>query len=84
IATEPVMVEDVYESYDGNGNLIRRDIKRADATYARKLAVSTRTEIIRKWAPDRYGEKIEVKTDSSMAAKILAARKRLGEAKGED
>lgn len=83
IASEPVMVEDVFESYDGNGNLIRRDIKRSDATYARKLAVATRTDIIKKWAPEKYGEKIEVKTDSSMAAKILAARKRLGETKGD-
>lgn len=83
IASEPVMIEDVYESYDAEGNLIRRDIKRADAAYARKLAVATRTDIIKKWAPDRYGEKVEVKTDSTMAAKILAARRRLGETKGE-
>ena len=84
IASEPVMVEDVFESYDGNGNLIRRDIKRSDATYARKLAVATRTDIIKKWAPEKYGEKIEVKTDSTMAAKILAARKRLGETRGDE
>ena len=84
IASEPVMIEDVFESYDAEGNLIRRDVKRGDAAYARKLAVATRTDIIKKWAPDRYGEKVEVKTDSSMAAKILAARKRLGETKGEN
>ena len=78
MATDPLVVEDVYERYDKDGNLLSRDIKKGDAVYARKLAVATRLDLLKKWAPERYGDKVEAKTDSSMASRILAARKRVG------
>lgn len=77
IASEPVFLEDTYESYDGNGNLVRRDVKTGDAAYARKLAFTARLELLKRWAPEKYGDKVEVQTTDSMAAKILAARKRI-------
>lgn len=76
IAETPQPLEDVYLSYDGNGNLLRKDVRRSDAIYARKLAVTTKLEVAKKWAPEKYGDKIEVKTDDGLAARILAARKR--------
>lgn len=78
IATETLMVEDVYERYDKNGKLLSMDKKKGDAVHARKLAVSTRLELLKKWAPEKYGDKVEAKSDSSLASKILAARKRVG------
>lgn len=77
IASEPVYLEDTYESYDGNGNLVRRDVKTGDAAYARKLAFTARLELLKRWAPEKYGDKVDVQTTDSMAAKILAARKRI-------
>lgn len=77
IATEPVEMEDVYESYDAGGNLTRRDVKRGDATYARKLAVTGIMQLLSKWSPEKYGEKPQVKTSESMAQRILAARRRV-------
>ena len=77
IATTPLDVEDVVESFDGNGDLVRRDVKRSDATYARKLALHGITSLISKWAPEKYGEKLEAKTTESMASRILEARKRV-------
>lgn len=77
VATDPLMVEDVYERYDNDGNLLSRDVKTGDAVYARKLAVSTRLDLLKKWAPEKYGDKVEAKTDSSLASRILAARQRV-------
>lgn len=56
MATDPLMVEDVYERYDNDGNLLSRDVKTGDAVYARKLAVSTRLDLLKKWAPEKYGD----------------------------
>ena len=81
LASDPVEMEEVYENYDAQGNLVNRAVKKGDATYARKLAVQTRLELLKKWAPDRYGEKVTVKTDVSLSARILAARRRVS---GED
>lgn len=78
MATDPLMVEDVYERFDNEGNLLSRDVKKGDAVYARKLAVSTRLDLLKKWAPEKYGDKVEAKTDSSLASRILAARQRVG------
>ncbi len=77
MATDPLMVEDVYERFDNEGNLLSRDVKKGDAVYARKLAVSTRLDLLKKWAPEKYGDKVEAKTDSSLASRILAARNRV-------
>lgn len=77
MATDPLMVEDVYERYDNDGNLLSMDVKKGDAVYARKLAVSTRLDLLKKWAPEKYGDKVEAKTDSSLASRILAARQRV-------
>lgn len=78
ISSETLMVEDVYESYDEKGRLQRRDVRKSDAVHARKLAVNTRLELLKKWAPQKYGDKVEDKTDSSAASRILAARRRVG------
>lgn len=78
MSTDPLMVEDIYERYDNDGNLLSKDIKKGDAVYARKLAVTTRLDLLKKWAPEKYGDKVEAKTDSSLASRILAARKRVG------
>jgi hypothetical protein len=77
MATDPLMVEDIYERYDNDGNLLSKDVKKGDAVYARKLAVSTRLDLLKKWAPEKYGDKVEAKTDSSLASRILAARNRI-------
>ena len=60
-------MEEVFLSFDGDGRLKRKDVRRADAIYARKLAVATRLDIAKKWAPEKYGDKLEVKTDESLA-----------------
>lgn len=83
VATTPAVMEDVYESYDGEGKLVRRDVKRADAIYARKLALHGITSLIAKWAPERYGEKPQAKTTESLAQRILAARRRVEQASKE-
>lgn len=77
MATDPLMVEDIYERYDNDGNLLSKDVKKGDAVYARKLAVSTRLDLLKKWAPEKYGDKVEAKTGSSLASRILAARNRI-------
>lgn len=77
LSTSPAVMEDVYESYDEKGKLVRRDVKKGDAVYARKLALNGITSLIAKWAPEKYGEKPEAKTSESMAQRILAARKRV-------
>lgn len=77
IASTPVMIEESMESYDGEGTLIRRDVKRQDAVAARKLAVNTRQYLISKWAPEKYGEKPETSRQVSDDQAIIAARRRL-------
>lgn len=76
ISETPKIVEEVFLSFDGKGQLKRKDVRRADAIYARKLAVATRLDIAKKWAPEKYGDKLEVKTDESLASRIIAARQR--------
>lgn len=77
LAVSPYMVEEVYTAYDAEGNVIRRDVKKQDAVYARKLAVGFCQWLAAKRAPEKYGDKIEVKTDITMAGAIVAARRRL-------
>lgn len=84
IAESPQFLEEVFESYDGEGNLTRKDIRRADAVYARKLAVATKLDIAKKWAPDKYGDRVEIKTSESLAARILEARRRTQREQAED
>lgn len=85
LAVSPYMVEEVYTAYDAEGNVIRRDVKKQDAVYARKLAVGFCQWLASKRAPEKYGDKIEVKTDITMAGAIVAARRRLsGNVDGDD
>lgn len=77
VASEPIMQAETMESYDREGNLVQRAVKRYDNVYARKLAFQARCWVLSKWAPDKYGEKIERGDTDSRAARILAARKRL-------
>lgn len=76
VAETPWVMEEVFVSYDGEGKIKRADIKRADAAYARKLVVSAKLDLAKRWAPERYGDKIAVATDDSLAARIRAAQKR--------
>lgn len=76
IAETPWVMEEVFVSYDGEGNVKRADVKRADAAYARKLLVTSKIDLAKRWAPERYGDKIAVATDDSLAARIRAAQKR--------
>ncbi len=77
IASTPMLLEETYTSYDGAGNVIRQDVKKQDAVAARKLAVNARQFLMAKWAPDRYGEKVEVTRGTSDDIAIIAARRRL-------
>lgn len=77
IASTPVEVEEVVESYDKEGNLIRKDIRKSDNVQSRKLAYEARVTLLGKWNPEKYGNKVEVKTDVNTANAIMNARKRL-------
>ncbi len=76
IASSPITCEEVAETElaDGKRVVVR---KRGDNTYARKLAFYARVELLKKWAPERYGDKISVDVTDKRAAGILAARRRL-------
>lgn len=81
IASEPFYQNEEIISYDKDGNVINRAVKRFDAVYARKLAFQARLQLLAKWAPNKYGEKPVVDTNESRASRILEARRRV--AKGE-
>lgn len=76
IASTPAVTEEVAETTLSDGKTITVK-KRGDNTYARKLAFYARFELLKKWAPERYGEKISVDVTDKRAAGILAARRRL-------
>lgn len=84
LSETPKLVEAVTESFDEEGNLKCRYVRREDAINARKLAVTTLLEVAKKWAPDKYGDKLEVKTNDSLAAKIIAAKRRSSREGAED
>ena len=77
IASEPAWQDDVVETYDEEGKMRQRAVKRYDNVYARKLAFQSRQWLLSKIAPEKYGEKPQVGDTDSRAARILAARKRL-------
>lgn len=74
IAESPQIIQEEYLSYDGKGNLTRRDVKRADGVYQRKLAATLLVEIAKRRNPDKYGDRKNVKVDSSIGSRIAAAR----------
>lgn len=76
IASTPMACEEVAETTLADGKTVTVR-KKGDNTYARKLAFYARVELLKKWAPDRYGEKISVDVTDKRAAGILAARRRL-------
>ena len=77
VASTPVDVESVTEKYDEDGKLVSKIVERGDNVPARKLAYLARMEIAGKIAPDRYGNKVEIKDSTSGAASaILEARRR--------
>lgn len=77
VASTPVDVESVTEKYDESGKLVSKIVERGDNVPARKLAYLARMEIAGKIAPDRYGNKVEIKDSTSgAAAAILEARRR--------
>ena len=77
IASEPAWQDDVVETYDEEGKMRQRAVKRYDNVYARKLAFQSRQWLLSKIAPEKYGEKPQTGDTDSRAARILAARKRL-------
>lgn len=76
LASTPYVAEEVAETTLANGDKVTLR-KSGDNVYARKLAVWTRLELLKKWAPDRYGDKVTMDVSDTRAAKILEARKRL-------
>lgn len=54
--------------------------RRADMIAHRRLQIDTRMRLLGKWAPKKYGERQELHhtADESLAAAIIAARKRVG------
>ena len=74
-ATEPQMAIETTTVDTGEKQVVTT--RCFDNVYARKLAYEARMKIASKWAPDRYGDKIELKTDVSTASAIAAARRRL-------
>lgn len=79
IASTPYYSKEVAETTlaDGEKVVVR---KSGDNVYARKLAVYARLDILKKWAPDKYGDKVSLDITDKRAAMILAARKRIAEA----
>ena len=77
IASEPQFMEETIETLDKEGNRVSLCVKRADAVYARKLAYMARMELLKKWAPDKYGERITVENTDTRAQRILKARQRV-------
>lgn len=55
--------------------------KTADNVFARKLAVQATIDILKRRAPDRYGDAVKVEVADSRARAIIDARRRLREAK---
>ena len=55
--------------------------KTADNVFARKLAVQATIDILKRRAPDRYGDAVKVEVADSRAQAIIDARRRLREAK---
>ena len=76
IASTPMACEEVAETVLSDGKTVTVR-KKGDNTYARKLAFYARVELLKKWAPERYGEKLSVDVNDKRAAGILAARRRL-------
>ena len=74
-ATDPQLSEETTTVDTGEKEVVTT--RRFDNVYARKLAYEARMKIASKWAPDRYGDKLEVKTEVSTASAIAAARRRL-------
>ena len=77
IATEPCLQAEEVITYDKDGNVLSRAVKRSDAVYARKLAFQARLQLLAKWAPNKYGEKPMQEDNESRATKILEARRRV-------
>ena len=77
IASEPSMQAEEVITYDKDGNVLSRAVKRSDAVYARKLAFQARLQLLAKWAPNKYGEKVVQEDNESRATKILEARRRV-------
>lgn len=76
IATTPKVVEEVIETTAADGSVVRA-VKRYDNVYARKLAFNSRLELLKKWAPEKYGDTLKVAMNDNRAQAILSARKRL-------
>lgn len=56
------------------------EVRESDMLGHRRLQIDTRMRLLGKWAPKRYGDRQELHhtSDESLAATILAARKRSG------
>jgi hypothetical protein len=76
IASVPVVTEEVTETQLKDGSTIQVR-KRGDNVYARKLAFYARVELLKRWAPDRYGDRVSLSLTDQRAQAILAARERM-------
>lgn len=78
ICTTPSPADEVIVTTDAEGRVVSRTVKTADNVYARKLAAWGVLEIIKCWAPDRFGKRVTVEAGGRMAEAIALARGRVG------
>lgn len=77
VACTPMITERVIEVLDQAGNTRERHVNTQDSVDARKLVFQSHMQMLSKLAPNKYGEKPEVKQTDTMAQQILKARARL-------
>lgn len=78
VVTTPAPADEVIVTTDADGR-VTRTVKTADNVYARKLAAWGILEILKCWAPDRFGKRVTVEAGGRMAEAIALARGRVGD-----
>lgn len=66
IADTPIVVEEVTE-----GGKYGLTVKRSDAVDHRKLQIWTRLQLLAKWSPDKYGERIQQDIKGNLALNVV-------------
>lgn len=82
IADTPFEMTSTIRSVNPDGS-VSTTTRVEDAVYARKLAITTRLDLMKSWSPERYGSKLTVKDGGTLATAIAAARGRLGDGSDE-
>lgn len=76
VGSTPYMAEERIETTGPDGRTTVT-VKVADAVEARKLCVRTGLEIMKSWAPERYGARTTVEAGGTLAAALMASSGRL-------